>query len=72
MVLILLKGVNRLQELIYWILSHAEIILIISILGLVFLLGQDLWRLLEREYWALNHKFSMIERRLQDLEREKE
>lgn len=63
---------NRLQELIYWILSHAEIILIISILGLVFLLGQDLWRLLEREYWALNHKFSMIERRLQDLEREKE
>tara|TARA_B100001939_G_scaffold281701_1_gene250590 strand:- start:2183 stop:2377 length:195 start_codon:yes stop_codon:yes gene_type:complete len=64
--------VNRLQELIYWILSNAEIILIISILGLVFLLGRDLWRLLEREYWALNHKFSMIERRLYDLEKEKE
>ena len=63
---------NRLQELIYWVLSNVEKILILIIASLVFFLVREIWRALEKEYWALSHKIQMLEYKIRQLENEKE
>jgi len=61
-----------LQELINWILFNAEKILILIIVSCVFFFVREIWRELEKEYWAISHKIQMLEYKIRRLENEKE
>ena len=63
---------NRLQELIYWVLSNVGNILILIIASLVYFLAREFWRALEKEYWAINHRIQMLEFKIRQLQNEKE